>query len=161
MSKTIPLDQLPREVEQLLRAAWEEHESVVLERDGEPVAAVVPMAEYRRLHPEATEAEGRTRKAKGGKRKARAVAKPASSLAYELPADMLAEYHRLLDKTFGEGWTPAEEMELERVSHELDEADLATPLGQYITAKAEREHARRMAILDELIAKLKELQAPQ
>ena len=38
---------------------------------------------------------------------------------------------------------------------ELDEADLATPLGQYITSKAEREHARRMAILDDLIAKLK------
>jgi prevent-host-death family protein len=52
MRKAISLDQLPPKLERLLRAAWEEQESVVLERNGEPVAAVVPMADYQRLHPE-------------------------------------------------------------------------------------------------------------
>jgi len=30
MSKTISLDQLPRQVESLLRIAWEEHDSIFL-----------------------------------------------------------------------------------------------------------------------------------
>jgi hypothetical protein len=78
----------------------------------------------------------------------------AVPLAYELPADLLAAYHRLLDKKFGEGLTSEEEAELERVGKELDQADMATPLEQ----AAWREQERRMAVVDELIAKLKVLQ---
>jgi antitoxin (DNA-binding transcriptional repressor) of toxin-antitoxin stability system len=160
MSKTIPVEQLPHEAKRLLSAAWEDHESVMLERNGEPVAAVVPMEEYRRWHPEPARAKGEPRKAESRKGKADGMAELATApLAYELPADVLAQYHHLLDKKFNEGLTPDEEAELERVDKELDAADLAMPLGQYISSKAEREHARRMAKLDELIAKLKELQA--
>ncbi len=157
MSKTIPLDELPRKAERLLCAAWEEHESVVLERNGEPVAAVVPMEEYRQLHPEIQQADGGRQKAKDKRQKAKTTAEPP--LAYELPADLLAAYHRLVRKQLAEGLTPDEEAELARVDQQLDEAELATPLGQYINAKAEREHVQRMARLDELIAKLKALQA--
>jgi len=52
MSKTISLDQLPPQVESLLRVAWEVHESIVLEHEGEPVAVVLPIEEYIRLHPD-------------------------------------------------------------------------------------------------------------
>jgi hypothetical protein len=82
---------------------------------------------------------------------------PAPPLAYELPAELLAAYHRLLDKKFSEGLTPDEEAELDRVGRELDEADMATPLEQAIDARARREHARRMAVLDNIIAQLKSL----
>jgi prevent-host-death family protein len=157
MSKTIPVDQLPREAERLLSAAWEEHESVVLERNGEPVAAVVPMAEYRRWHPEAAKAKGERRKAESKKRKVPGTAELPPPLAYELPADVLAEYHRLLDKKFNNGLTPDEEAELARVDKELDEADLATPLGQAIMQKAEEEHLRWMTTLDDVIEKLRSL----
>ena len=154
MDKTIPLDELPRKTERLLRVAWEGHESVVLERHGEPVAAVVPIDDYRRLYPE-------TARKGDGKRKAKAVVEPpVPPLAYELPPDLLAAYHRLLDKKFSEGLTSDEEAELERVGQELDEADMATPLEQAIDARARREHARRMAILDNIIAQLKSLQKP-
>ena len=51
MNKTISLDQLPPQIENLLRTIWEGNESLVLEQDGKPVAAVVPMDEYRRWHP--------------------------------------------------------------------------------------------------------------
>src|SRR5947209_6514916 len=100
MSKTIPVDQLPREAERLLSAAWEQHESVVLERDGEPVAAVVPMDEYRRWHPETAKAKGERRHAQREKGEATPHAPP---LAYELPADVLEAYHRLVSKKFTEG----------------------------------------------------------
>jgi antitoxin (DNA-binding transcriptional repressor) of toxin-antitoxin stability system len=43
MSKTISLDELPRKAERLLRSVWEERESIILERNGEPVATVAPM----------------------------------------------------------------------------------------------------------------------
>jgi prevent-host-death family protein len=104
MSKTIPVDQLPREAERLLRAAWEQNESVVLERNGEPVAAVVPMDEYRRWHPDAAKAKRDTRKAEPRRRKAQTTTEPlAISLAYELPADLLEAYHRLVSKKFCRG----------------------------------------------------------
>jgi len=82
----------------------------------------------------------------------------ALPLAFEIPADLLSSYHTLVRKKLEGGLTPEEEVELARVSEQLDQAELATPLSQYITAKAEREHAQRMAILDELITKLKTLQ---
>ena len=145
MSRTISLHQLPRKAERLLRIAWEKHESVLLERDGEPVAAVVPMEDYQRLHPESP---------KGGI----PTQLSPSSFAYELPADLLADYHRLVSKKLIEGLTPDEEAEFERVSKELDEADTATPLEQAIDARARREHERRMATLNNIIDKLKSLQ---
>jgi hypothetical protein len=154
MSKTISLEQLPRKAERLLRAAWEEQESVVLERNGQPLAAVVPMEAYRRLFPDAEKADGavacnrRRRKAKETKEP------PVSPFAYDLPADVLAAYHRLVSKKFTEGLTPEEEAEMERLGAELDAADAATPLEQ----AAWKEHERRMAMLDELIAKRKALQ---
>jgi antitoxin (DNA-binding transcriptional repressor) of toxin-antitoxin stability system len=57
MSKTVSLDQFPRQVESLLRVAWEGHESIILECKGKPVAAVLPMEEYLRLHSEAKKTE--------------------------------------------------------------------------------------------------------
>ncbi len=157
MSKTIPIEKLPRQAEQLLRAVWEGHETVLLEHNGEPVAAVVPMDDYRRLYLG-------TEKAKRGRRKAKTKAElPAPSLAYELPADLLEAYHRFVSKKFSdEGLTPEEEAKFERISKELGEADLATPLEQAARARAEREHKRQMATLDNIIAQLKSLlQAPQ
>jgi antitoxin (DNA-binding transcriptional repressor) of toxin-antitoxin stability system len=161
MSKTIPVDQLPREAERLLSAAWEEHESVVLERDGEPVAAVVPMEEYRRWHPEAKRVEGSRRKADRKKQEAKTPMPPAAALAYELPADVLEAYHRLVSKKFAEGLTAAEEADLERLGAELDAADAATPLEREADARARREHDRRLSILNDIIAKLKSLQQPE
>ena len=55
MNKTISLDQLPPQIENLLRASWEGHESLVLEHNEKPVAAVVPMDEYREWHPDESE----------------------------------------------------------------------------------------------------------
>jgi prevent-host-death family protein len=155
MSKRVPLEQLPRKVERLLSAAWEGRESVVLERNGEPVAAVVPMADYRRLHPASATAPDGKRQAK------KKTESCALTLAYELPADLLAAYHRLLDKKFSEGLTPDEETELARVDRELGEADMATPLEQSIDARARREHERRMTILNDIIEQLKSLQQPE
>ncbi|MBI3921574.1 MAG: hypothetical protein HY318_09175 [Armatimonadetes bacterium] len=158
MSKTIAVEQLPRKVERLLQEAWEGEDRVLLERNGEPVAAVVPMEDYWRLYPKADRGK---RKVGGRRQDSASPLEPASSLAYELPSDLLAEYHRLLDQKLGEGLTPDEEAELERVGRELDEADMATPLGQYIDAKARAEHKRRMSLLDELIDKLKRIQASE
>jgi prevent-host-death family protein len=140
MSKTISLDELLRKAERLLRAAWEEHESVVLARDGEPVAAVVPMDDFRRLHPETVKAKGKRQKAKDNRQKAEKAAEPpAPPLAYELPPDVLTAYHRLVSKKFAEGLTPEEEAELARLDAELDAADAASPL-----ERAAREaHERR------------------
>jgi hypothetical protein len=53
MSRTISLDQLPHDVEILLREAGAGRTSIVFEHHGKPVAAVVTMAEYVQLHPEA------------------------------------------------------------------------------------------------------------
>ncbi|MCS6861026.1 MAG: hypothetical protein NZT92_11985 [Abditibacteriales bacterium] len=154
MSKTISLDELPRKAKRLLRAVWEEQESIILERNGEPVATVAPVGQRTRM------ADGERQKGKGKRKKTTTTVEPSKPpLTYELPSGLLAAYHRLVSKKLAEGLTPDEEAELGRVEEQLDEAELATPLGQYINAKAEREHARRMARLDELIAKLKALQA--
>jgi hypothetical protein len=116
------------------------------------------MEDFRRLHPETERAKGKGRRAKDGRVKAKAAAEPpAPSLAYELPADLLSAYHRLVDKKFSEGLTPEEEAEFERVGKALDEADMQTPLGQAILQKAEEEHQRWMTTLEEVIAKLRSL----
>ncbi|MCC6444501.1 MAG: type II toxin-antitoxin system prevent-host-death family antitoxin [Armatimonadetes bacterium] len=57
MSKTISLDELPPKLERLRQSAWDEYESVFLERNGEPVAAVVSLDEYRRLQADIIKAE--------------------------------------------------------------------------------------------------------
>lgn len=78
MHKTLSLDQLPRQIEKLPRTSWEEHESLVLEHNGKPVAAIVPMDEYCEWHPDEDE----------------------NVFDYEFPMDLLEAYHKLLDKKF-------------------------------------------------------------
>ena len=55
MNKTISLEQLPPQIENLLQTNGEAQESLVLEHNGEPVAAIVPMDEYRKWHPDKDE----------------------------------------------------------------------------------------------------------
>lgn len=110
MNKTISLDQFPPQIENLLRTISEGNESLVLEQDGKPVAAVVPMAEYHRWHPPEGE----------------------NAFSYELPADLLAAYHALLDKKFSAGLTTQEENELTQLSQQLDDVEAAQPLVQSI-----------------------------
>ena len=152
MSKTISLNQLPRQVESLLLEACEGRDNVVLERDGELVAAVVPIEEYLRLHPETKKTEEMVE-----------TTKTPSDLSYELPADLLDAYHSLLNKKFSYGLTPDEEYELVQLDKQLDEAELATPLVQSTLTKAEQQHKQWMrrktkssvafCTLDEVIAK--------
>ena len=135
MNKTISLDQLPPQIENLLRTIWEGNESLVLEQDGKPVAAVVSMDEYRRWHPPEGE----------------------NAFSYELPADLLAAYQGLLDKKFSAGLTPQEENELTQLSQQLDYAEAEQPLVQSIGARAAAEDKRWMQTLEEVITKLREL----
>lgn len=152
MSKTISLDQLPRQVESLLQVAWEGHESIILERKGKPVAVVLPMEEYLRLHPETKKAE-----VKSNYEEKAETTGALSALSYELPADLLDAYHRLLDKKFNSGLTADEEIELARLDRQLDEAELATPLVQSTLTTAAQQHERWMRTLNEVITKLREL----
>ena len=121
MNKTISLDQLPPQIENLLRTISAGNESLVLEQDGKPVAAVVSMDEYRRWHP--TE----------------------NAFSYELPADLLAAYHGLLDKKFSTGLTPQEENELTQLSQQLDDVEAVQPLVQSIGARAAAEDKKWIA----------------
>lgn len=141
MSKKISLEQLPPQIESLLEVALKEHESIVFEHEGSKVAAVVPMDEYIRLHPEIKKAETKTQ----------------DRLSYELPEHLLSAYHRLLDKKFSSGLTASEEAELEKLDKQLDEAELATPLVQSIITKSTHRHKRWMRTLNEVITKLREL----
>jgi len=50
MSIAIAVDELPRKAERLLRAVWEEHKTIILEQNGEPVAEVVPLRNRQRRH---------------------------------------------------------------------------------------------------------------
>ena len=152
MSKKISLDQLPSHVESLLRVAWEGHDSIVLERQGEPVAAVVPMEEYLRLHPETKKTE-----VKPYKEEKSETTEVLSPLSYELPAELLKAYNRLLDKKFSSGLTADEEAELAKLDGQLDEAELATPLVQSTLTTAEQQHKQWMHTLDEVITKLRGL----
>jgi hypothetical protein len=83
---------------------------------------------------------------------------PAESEAYTLPSDLLAAYHRLVDKRFSEGLTPGEEMELREVSRKLDSAELSTPIERAIEAKSTHEHQKSLEVLNDVIAQLKSLQ---
>ena len=135
MNKTISLDDLPRQVENLLRATWEAHESLVLEHNGKPVAAIVPMDEYRKLHPDADE----------------------NAFAYELPVHVLEAYHDLLDKKFSAGLTKEEEITLSKLDQQLNEAEAAQPLIQSMQRRAASRDENWMQRFDEVIAKLREL----
>lgn len=152
MSKTISLDQLPRQVESLLRLAWEGRESIILKRKGMPVAAVLPMEEYLRLYPETQKVE-----VKPNCEEKAETTEALSALSYELPADLLDAYHRLLNKKFSSGLTADEETELARLDQQLDEAELATPLVQSTLTKSAQQHKRWMRTLNEVINKLREL----
>jgi hypothetical protein len=88
------------------------------------------------------------------------LAPGGGALSYDLPSDLLDAYHRLLDRKFARGLTPEEEAELARVSQNLDEAEAATPLYQSSDAKLRRQHARTLAMLDEIIEKVKALEEP-
>ena len=135
MNRKISLDDLPRQVENLLRATWEGHESLVLEQNGEPVAAIVPMDEYRKWHPDEDE----------------------NAFAYELPAHLLEAYHGLLDKKFSTGLTPEEEVELSELDQQLDETEAAQPLIQTMHRRATTHDENWMQKFEEVMAKLREL----
>jgi predicted nucleic acid-binding Zn-ribbon protein len=143
MNKTISLDQFPSQVGNLLKTAWEGHQSIVLEHDGVAVAAVVPMEEYRRWHPES--------------KRDKIESEPETDLSYELPEELLEAYHRLVDKKFDSSLTPDEEAELVRLDRQLDEAELATPLIQSMLTEASEQDKRWTQRLDEVITKLREL----
>ena len=87
MARIISLNALPSDAEQMFRAVWDTRETVLIEHEGTAVAAVVPMEEYRQLHPEKP--------------------KPLllEAVPYELPAELLTAYHRLVDKKFTIGLT--------------------------------------------------------
>ena len=135
MNKTISLDDLPRQVENLLRATWEAHESLVLEHNGKPVAAIVPMDEYRKLHPDADE----------------------NAFTYELPVHILEAYHGLLDKKFSAGLTKEEEMRLSKLDQQLNDAEAAQPLIQSMQRRSATRDENWMQRFDEVMAKLREL----
>ncbi len=135
MRKTISLDQLPLQIENLLRASWEGYESLVLEHNGKPVAAIVPMDEYRKWHPDEGE----------------------NAFDYELPTDLLEAYHKLLDKKFSNGLTPQEEIELTQLDRQLNDAEAAQPLIQSMQKRATLRDADWKQRFEEVVTKLREL----
>lgn len=135
MNKTISVDDLPRQVENLLRTVSEGHESLVLEQNGKPVAVIVSMDAYRKLHPDADE----------------------NAFAYSLPAPLLEVYHGLLDKKFSTGLTPEEEVELAHVDQQLNEAEAAQPLIRAMQRRAAERDDNWMQRFEEITAKLHEL----
>ncbi len=135
MNKTISVDQLPTQIENLLRASWEEHESLVLEHNGKPVAAIVPMAEYRKWHPVEDE----------------------NAFDYELPVDILKAYHELQDKKFSTGLTPEEEAKLAQLDKELDDAEAAQPLIQSMQNRSLTQEENWEERFKDAITKLREL----
>lgn len=135
MSKTISLDQLPRQIENLLRASSEGHESLVLEHNGKPVAAIVPMDEYRRWHPDESE----------------------NAFDYELPTNLLEAYHKLLDKKFSTGLTPQEEVEVAQLDQQLNEAEAAQPLIQSMPKREALRDKNWKQRFEEVVTKLREL----
>ena len=135
MSKTISLDQLPRQIENLLRASWEGHESLVLEDNGKPVAAIVPMDEYRKWYSDTDE----------------------NVFDYELPTDLLEVYHKLLDKKFSTGLTPQEEVELTQLDRQLNDAEAAQPLIQSMQKRAALRDEDWKQRFEEVVTKLREL----
>ena len=135
MNKTISLDQLPRQIGNLLRASCEGHESLVLEHNGKPVAAIVPMDEYRKWHPDQDE----------------------NTYDYELPVDLLEAYHKLLDKKFSTGLTSEEEVELAQLDHQLDNAEASQPLIQSMQKRTTARDENWRQRFEEVATKLREL----
>ena len=135
MRKTISLDQLPRQIENLLRATWEGHESLVLEHNGKPVAAIVPMDEYRKWHADEDE----------------------NIFDYELPTNLLEAYHELLDKKFSDGLTPREEVELTQLDRQLNDAEAVQPLIQSMQKRATLRDEDWKKRFEEVVTKLREL----
>ena len=135
MRKTISLDQLPHQIENLLRATWEGHESLVLEHNGKPVAAIVPMDEYRKWHSDEGE----------------------NIFDYELPTDLLEAYHELLDKKFSNGLTPQEEVELAELDQQLNDAEAAQPLIQSMQKRTSARDEDWKQRFEEVVTKLREL----
>ena len=135
MSKTISLDQLPRQIENLLRTGSEEHESLVLEHKGEPIAAIVPMDEYRKWHPDESE----------------------NAFDYELPTEILEDYHKLLDKKFSKGLTAEEEVELTQLDQQLNDAEAAQPLIQSMQKRTGAQDENWKQRFEEIVTKLREL----
>ena len=135
MNKTISLDQLPPQIENLLRASWEGHESLVLEHDGKPIAAIVPMDEYRKWHPEESE----------------------NAFDYELPTELLEAYHKLLDKKLSIGLTPQEEGELTQLDRQLNDAEAAQPLIQSMQKRTNLQDENWKQRFEEVVTKLREL----
>ena len=135
MRKTISLDKLPRQIENLLRATCEGHESLVLEDNGKPVAAIVPMDEYRKWHPDEGE----------------------NGFDYELPTDLIEAYHKLLDKKFSNGLTPQEEVELTQLDQRLDDAEAAQPLIQSMQKRTTARDKDWKQRFEEVVTKLREL----
>ena len=135
MNKTISLEQLPRQIENLLRASCEGNESLVLEHNGKPIAAIVPMEEYRKWYTVENE----------------------NAFDYELPSNLLKAYHELQDKKFSTGLTPEEEVELARLDKELDDAEAAQPLIQSIQNRTSAQEENWEKRFKEAITKLREL----
>ena len=135
MRKTISLDQLPRQIENLLRTSWEGHESLVLEDNGQPVAAIIPMDEYCKWYSDTGE----------------------NVLDYELPTDMLETYHKLLDKKFSNGLTPQEEVELAELDQQLNDAEAAQPLIQSMQKRTSARDEDWKQRFEEVVTKLREL----
>jgi len=150
MARTISLRVSPSDAEQMLRAVWDANETVhfvhrwlrltvLIKHEGMTVAAVVPMEEYRQLHPE------------------KPTSLPKETILYELPSKLLTAYHRFLDKKFTTDLTADEEKELVQLDNRLNEADMATPLEQSIRTKTRKKHQQRMAVLNDILAKLRSL----
>lgn len=135
MRKTISLDQLPPQIENLLRATWEGHESLVLEYNGKPIAAIVPMDEYCKWYSDTDE----------------------NAFDYELPTDLLESYHKLLDKKFSKGLTPQEEVELTQLDQQLNDAEAAQPLIQSMQKRATLRDEDWKQRFEEVVPKLREL----
>ena len=135
MHKTISLDQLPRQIENLLRTSWEGHKSFVLEHNGKPVAAIVPMDEYRKWYSDPDE----------------------NAFDYKLPTDLLEAYHKLLDKKFSTGLTPQEEVELTQLDQQLNDAEASQPLIQSMQKRATLRDENWKQRFEEVITKLREL----
>ena len=135
MSKTISLDQLPRQIENLLRASSEGHESLVLEHNGKPIAAIVPMDEYHKWYPDEN----------------------GNVLDYELPTVLLEAYHKLLDKKFSIGLTPQEEIELIQLDQQLNDAEAAQPLIQSMQKREALRDENWKQRFEEVVTKLREL----
>jgi len=110
----------------------------VLEHNGKPVAAIVPMGEYRKWHPVEDE----------------------NAFDYELPEDLLKAYHELQDRKFSTGLTPEEEVKLAQLDKELDDLDdteAAQPLIQSMQNRALAQEENWEKRFKDAIAKLREL----